>query len=231
MKLDCRGFGKDHKFFNLPKYFIAVARDILNTVLCKCQDIVVDIATRYGLDGPGFESRWGRHFRDRYRCPSSLLYVEYRVYPMGKAARSWCWQLPHSSAEVGMGRSYTTASPLCLHRHVMGWFLEVNVKVKVTLQQATKSQRGVEVQLCSFLNLGARCGWLTPRPGRLTPGKETQYPLYRRLGGLQGRSGQLLGLSLLLLCMYIYTQTHIYVYIQAYVICYMKNRVGIFTLM
>ena len=31
-------------------------------------------------------------------------------------------------------------------------------------------------------------GWSTPRPSRSTPGK-TQYPLYRRLGGPQGRSG------------------------------------------
>ena len=33
-------------------------------------------------------------------------------------------------------------------------------------------------------------GWSTPRPGRITPGKETRYPLYRRLGspraGLDG---------------------------------------------
>jgi hypothetical protein len=27
-----------------------------------------------------------------------------------------------------------------------------------------------------------------PRPGRFTPGKETRYILYRRLGGPQGRS-------------------------------------------
>ena len=26
---------------------------------------------------------------------------------------------------------------------------------------------------------------LTPRPGRSTPGKETRYPFYRKLGGLQ----------------------------------------------
>jgi hypothetical protein len=31
-------------------------------------------------------------------------------------------------------------------------------------------------------------GWcLTPRPGSFNPGKGTQYPLYRRLGGPQGR--------------------------------------------
>jgi hypothetical protein len=32
-------------------------------------------------------------------------------------------------------------------------------------------------------------GWSTPRPGRFTPGK-TSYPLYRRLGGTDGRSGR-----------------------------------------
>jgi hypothetical protein len=38
-------------------------------------------------------------------------------------------------------------------------------------------------------------GWLAPCPGRFTPGKETRYPLYRRLGGPQGRSGRLRKLS------------------------------------
>jgi hypothetical protein len=41
------------------------------------------------------------------------------------------------------------------------------VKVKFALQQVTKAQRGVEVQLYSFFNLGARWGWVvnvTPRP-------------------------------------------------------------------
>jgi hypothetical protein len=33
-------------------------------------------------------------------------------------------------------------------------------------------------------------GWSTPRSGRFTPGKETRCPLYRRLGGPQGRSGR-----------------------------------------
>ena len=32
-------------------------------------------------------------------------------------------------------------------------------------------------------------GWPTPRPGGLPPGK-SRYPLYRRLGGPQGRSGR-----------------------------------------
>ena len=46
------------------------------------------------------------------------------------------------------------------------------------------SRGWVELYLYSFFNLGARWGWmLTSRPGRFTPGKETRYPFYRRLGG------------------------------------------------
>ena len=48
----------------------------------------------------------------------------------------------------------------------------------------------------SFFNLGARWGgWLAPRPGRFTPGKGTRYPLYRRLGTPQCRSGRVQKIS------------------------------------
>ena len=45
------------------------------------RDSVVAIATRYGLEGPGIESRWGEIFRtypDRLRGTPSLLYNGYR---------------------------------------------------------------------------------------------------------------------------------------------------------
>ena len=38
-------------------------------------------------------------------------------------------------------------------------------------------------------------GWSTARPGRFTPGKETRYPLYRSLGGPQGRFGRMRKIS------------------------------------
>jgi hypothetical protein len=54
----------------------------------------VGIATGYGLDGPGIESRWwGRDFSHTSRPalgPTHLLYNGYRVCPGGKAAGSWC---------------------------------------------------------------------------------------------------------------------------------------------
>ena len=54
-----------------------------------------------------------------------------------------------------------------------------------------KAQRGSRgnssiLPLTSALDGG---GWLAPRPGRFIPGKETRYPLYRRLCRPQGWSG------------------------------------------
>jgi hypothetical protein len=49
----------------------------------------VGIATRYGLDSPGIESRWNEIFRtrpDRLWGPLSLPHKGYRVSPGGKAA-------------------------------------------------------------------------------------------------------------------------------------------------
>jgi hypothetical protein len=48
---------------------------------------VVDIATGYGLDGPGIESQWGEIFRtcpDQPWGPPSLLYNGYWLFPGGK---------------------------------------------------------------------------------------------------------------------------------------------------
>jgi len=64
------------------------------------------------------------------------------------------------------------------------------VKVKFTLEQATKAQTGSRNIALLFLNLGAGWGWVvnaTPWP--LYPPGKVRYPLYRRLCGPQGQSG------------------------------------------
>jgi hypothetical protein len=64
-----------------------------------------------------------------------------------------------------------------------------------TGRTAHRRSRGIRVAL-PFLDHGTRRGWgvsVTPRP-LLPPGK-TRYPLYRRLGGPQGRSGQVRKIS------------------------------------
>ena len=61
---------------------------------------------------------------------------------------------------------------------------------KFTLEQFMKAKRGIRsISTIFFLKLGARWRWVVnATPGRFTPGKETRYPLYRRLGGSQDRS-------------------------------------------
>jgi hypothetical protein len=68
--------------------------------------------------------------------------------------------------------------------------------VNFSLEQAMKVQWGSrDIALLSLTLALDEGGWSTPRPGRFTPGKETQYPLYRRLGGPQGRSGRVRKIS------------------------------------
>ena len=56
-------------------------------------DSSVGKATRYGTDGLGNESQWGRDFPhpSRQTLRLTLLYNGYWVYPDGKAAGAWCW--------------------------------------------------------------------------------------------------------------------------------------------
>ena len=78
------------------------------------RNTAVDIATRYGMDGPGFEPRWGwRDFRtrpDRSPGPPSLLYNGYRVSFSGVKRPGRC----ANSAEVKNEWCYTSTSPLSL---------------------------------------------------------------------------------------------------------------------
>jgi hypothetical protein len=57
------------------------------------RDRSVGTATRYGLDGPGIENRWGDEIfstrTDWSWGPLSLLYNGYRVFHGGKAAEAW----------------------------------------------------------------------------------------------------------------------------------------------
>jgi hypothetical protein len=56
------------------------------------RDSSVGVATRYGLDGPVIESRWGEIFRTRPDQPWGLpsnLYKGSRVFPGGKAVGAW----------------------------------------------------------------------------------------------------------------------------------------------
>ena len=61
--------------------------------LCVGRDSSVGIATRYGMDGPGIESRWGR--RQDFPHPSrpgahpASYTKDTGSFPGGKAAGAW----------------------------------------------------------------------------------------------------------------------------------------------
>jgi hypothetical protein len=75
----------------------------------------------------------------------------------------------------------------------LGYILPVP-KVKFPLGHIMKTQRGSRGIPVLFFNLDIRCGvsGKCHTPVALSPRKETQYSYYRRLGGPQGQSGQVL---------------------------------------
>jgi hypothetical protein len=118
-------------------------------------------------------------------------------------------QLPPSSSEFKNAWSYISTSQYvflawCLVKHrnnfTFTFYKQKGKKVKMKLSlgciltenHAMKAYWGVEVQLHPFFDLGNRWRWLmsfTPRP--LYPqGKSPWYPLDKRLGGPQSRSGR-----------------------------------------
>ena len=87
-------------------------------------DSSVGIATGYGLDGPGIESRLGgeifRTCPDRPWGPPSLLYNGYRVFPWGKERPERDADPSLSSSSVGHERVelylYSPYEPYGLYR-------------------------------------------------------------------------------------------------------------------
>jgi hypothetical protein len=81
------------------------------------QDSAVGIATRYGLDGPAFVSRWGLAFLQPSNGPwgpSSFLYNGHRVFFSGVQRSGRGVDHPFYLAPR-LKSSYTSTSPLGLH--------------------------------------------------------------------------------------------------------------------
>jgi len=67
------------------------------------RDSSVGVATRYGLSGPGIESRWGRDFPQPSRPtlgPTQPPIQGYRVFPGGKTAGTLRWPPTPSGSQV-----------------------------------------------------------------------------------------------------------------------------------
>ena len=74
--------------------------------------------------------------------------------------------------------------------------VKVKVKVKISLNRPRRPRGEVEVEPSFYFNLGARRGWVVSTTLRLLyPRGKTRYPLYRRLGRNQSRSGRVRKIS------------------------------------
>ena len=101
---------------------------------------VVGIATGYGLDGPGIESRWGgeifRTCPDRTWGPTSLLYNGYRIFSGGKERPGRDADPSPSSSAIGHERVelylYSPYGPYGLYR--------ASVPVQGCLKMALKTE-------------------------------------------------------------------------------------------
>jgi len=75
-------------------------------------------------------------------------------------------------------------------------FRELNcslLKVKWSRYRPEVAQRGGGIEVYIYSSMTATLQgseWSAARPGRTLPPEKTRYPFYRRLGGLQGRSGR-----------------------------------------
>jgi hypothetical protein len=71
-------------------------------------------------------------------------------------------------------------------------FKKVKLSLCLTKHHAMKAYRGSAGITPRIFGLGARWGeWSASRPGHFTPKERApQYPLYRKLGGPQSRSGR-----------------------------------------
>ena len=95
--------------------------------LVEDQNSSVGIATRYGLDSPGIESRWGRDFSASFQTVPGAHQSSYTMgtgsFLGGKAAGEWRWPPTPSSAGIKERIElyiYSTSEPSW---SVIGWNL------------------------------------------------------------------------------------------------------------
>lgn len=92
-----------------------------------CRDRLVEIATSYGPNGPGMESRWvgGGEFSRPVQTGSEVRLtsctVSTRPFPGVQRPERRDDHPPPSSAGLRFCWSNISTSPPWLHRHVMGW--------------------------------------------------------------------------------------------------------------
>ena len=129
---------------SLPFFFfllclISFSSLLLSLFISFCilgRDSVVGIATRYGLDGPGIESWWGRDFPHPSRPALGPTQPPVQrvpgLFPRGKAAGAWRWTPTPSSAKVKKRVELYLYSPSRPSWPVLGWTLPLPLSLYIS---------------------------------------------------------------------------------------------------
>ena len=112
------------------------------------------------------------------------LYSNSYTYSLRKNAR----KLPTTNLVV---KQNSNTNPVNLAKRVKK---EANFALEEAMKAQKEKRDITTLSLNSALD-GVRWFWLTSRPDSFTPSRRTRYPLYRRPGGPEGRSRQVLKIS------------------------------------
>jgi hypothetical protein len=115
--------------------------------LCKGRDSSVGIATRYGLDGPGIESRWGRDFPQPSRPALGPTQLPIQWVPGLSRGVKWPeLGIDHAPPSGASGPSWpvvgwTVNRPLCtsVTETIRGSWLNTRQMVRTLLLSSTKT--------------------------------------------------------------------------------------------
>ena len=125
------------------------------------RDSSVGIATRYGLDGQGIESRWGRDFPHPFRPSLGSTKVPIQWVPglsRGKAAGTWRWPPTPSSIEVKERVKLYLYSPSGPSFFVLGWTLPLLLLVRSLWEEYERRRQSwnrfsQEKYICASVNI------------------------------------------------------------------------------
>jgi hypothetical protein len=114
-----------------------------NTVSWQGRDSSVSIVTRYGLDGPRIESRWGRDFPHPSRRALGHTQPPIQgvlgLFPRGEVAGAWRWPHTPSSAEAKERVQLYLYSPSGPLWPVIGWTLSLPLQFLEVITWITRT--------------------------------------------------------------------------------------------
>ena len=192
-----------------------MGKGLINEASPSQSDTPLSVGLLWKSYQPGAYTSTGQHStRDRHPCPR-------RDSKPPSQQRSHTHALDRAAKGIGLFRQ-TSFKLLCLRfiatrdiRQLCDWLTDMHVSPasnQSNLLQCKKVGKvhpctgtealyivggGGEAKLYSSLTTALEGGeGSASRPGRSLPLEKTRYPLYRRLGGPQGRSGQVRKISL-----------------------------------